>query len=156
MVRTGTLTTMERYLSIRLSSKKGGTRGGSRMFGLRRKTPRLTRDEAPVQPDVITIATGMPMSGDERHKIVTALGPGYRVVDIREAPLDTTLIVVGPCSAGAIRELTATFPHARVLVIERQGATTAGPVVRALRAGAVAYVVAEADQNHLPASHVAA
>jgi hypothetical protein len=125
------------------------------MFGLRRRTPRLARDEAPVSSELITIALGMPMSDAEHDEIVIALGPGYRVVDICEAPLDTTFVVVGPCSAGAIRRLTATFPRAQVLVVERQGAPIAGPVVSALRAGASAYIVAETDQKYLPAHHAA-
>jgi hypothetical protein len=120
------------------------------MFGLRRKLPHRADEEG-----LITIAVGMPMPGEERATIGAALGPGYRVVDICEAPLDTALIVVGPCSAGAMRMLHRTFPHAGVLVLEREASTTWGPVISALRAGAIAYVVAGAEPNSLTAPHAA-
>jgi hypothetical protein len=120
------------------------------MFGLRTKLPHPAAEAG-----VISIAIGMPMDGDERAGIGTALGPGFRVVDICEAPLDTALVVVGPCSAGAMRMLNRTFPHARLLVMEREGSTSGGPVIRALRAGAIAYIVSGAEQNYLPAPHAA-
>jgi hypothetical protein len=104
---------------------------------------------------VITVALGMPMSGDERNRIRAELGPAYRVVDICEAPLDTAVIVVGPCSAGALRMLTATFPDADVVVVEREDSRAIGPVTNALRAGARAYIVAVTEPDSLPASSAA-
>src|SRR5204863_9720900 len=101
------------------------------------------------------IALGMPVQAEARNVIAVVLGAAYRVVDMFEAPLVTALLVVGPCSAGAIRVLTGTFPHAEVLVVEREASTTAGPVTSAMRAGAVAYIVAGAEQNYLPAPHAA-
>ena len=120
------------------------------MFGLRTKLPHPV-DEA----GLITVAIGMPMAGDEHARIGAALGPGYRVVDIREAPVDTALVVVGPCSAGAMRMLNRTFPHASLLVMEREASSSGGPVIRALRAGAIAYIVSGAEQNYLAAPHAA-
>jgi hypothetical protein len=104
---------------------------------------------------LVTIAIGMPMASEERARIGAAMGPGYQVVDIREAPLDTALVLVGPCSAGAMRMLNRTFPHASVLVLEREASAAGGPVIRALRGGAIAYVVSGAEQNYLPAPHAA-
>jgi hypothetical protein len=120
------------------------------MFGLRTKL-RHPVDEA----GLVTVAIGMPMTNEELADIGAALGPGYRVVDIREAPLDTALVVVGPCSAGAMRMLNRTFPDASLLVLEREESRTGGPVIRALRGGAVAYIVSGAEQNYLTAPHAA-
>ena len=120
------------------------------MFGQKTK-PSHPLDEA----GLITIATGMPMTSEERAGIGAALGPGYRVVDIREAPVDTALVVVGPCSAGAMRMLNRAFPRASLLVVEREASTAPGPVIRALRAGAIAYIVSGAEQNYLAAPQAA-
>jgi hypothetical protein len=120
------------------------------MFGLRTRLPHPD-DEA----GLTTIAIGMPMAGEERARIGAALGSGYRVVDIREAPLDTAMVVVGPCSAGAMRMLNRAFPQAGLLVLERATSNTGGPVIRALRGGAIAYVVSGAEQNYLAAPHAA-
>jgi hypothetical protein len=124
------------------------------MFAFRRKKP-AQADAAGERSDVVTIAIGMPMPPAERQAIVAALGPGYEVVDICAAPLDTALVVVGPCSAGAIQAVTDTFPQAGVLVVERQSAATAGPVISALRAGAVGYLVAGPEHHYLATSPAA-
>jgi hypothetical protein len=125
------------------------------MFGLGRKMVHPAGDEHPAQQGFITIALGMPVPVEERNGIAAVLGAAYRVVDICEAPLDTAVVVVGPCSAGAIRALTRTFPDAEVLVVEREASTTTGPVSSALRAGATAYVVTGTEHNQMPASHAA-
>ncbi len=125
------------------------------MFALRKKSRHRFSEAAPDQRSGVTIAMGMPVTEEERDAIATAIGAGYWVVDICEAPVDTSLVVVGPCSSGAIRMITSTFPQAGVLVVERQAATIAGPVVRALRAGALAYIVAGPPQGHLGTSTAA-
>jgi hypothetical protein len=125
------------------------------MFALRRKSRHHLGQAVPGQASRITIALGMPVTGEERGAIQAAIGPSYQVVDICEAPVDTSLVLVGPCSAAAIQMLTSTFPQAGVLVVERSGAATSGPVISALRAGALAYIVAEPQQGNLDTSTAA-
>jgi hypothetical protein len=125
------------------------------MFGFRRKFRHGPEAAAPDPSRGLTIAMGMPTSADERDTIEAAIGLSYRVVDIREAPVDTSLVVVGPCSAAAIERLRTTFPQAGVLVVERQATTGAGPVINALRAGALAYIVAGSQPLELSSSNAA-
>jgi hypothetical protein len=136
------------------SAKEAG-KEHRRMFAFRRGIGRHGGDAATDPPGTITIAVGMPMSPERRQAIVTALGPRYRVVDICVAPVASELVVVGPCSPGAIRSLSRTFPQAAVLVVERQSSNPAGPVIAALRAGALGYVVAGAEPYCFLSPHAA-
>ena len=51
--------------------------------------------------------------------------------------------------------LNRAFPRASLLVVEREASTAPGPVIRALRAGAIAYIVSGAEQNYLAAPQAA-
>jgi hypothetical protein len=126
------------------------------MFAFRRGARRQGAvADAANPPASITIAVGMPMAPERHQAIVAALGPGYRVVDICVAPEDTALVVVGPCSPGAIRTLTRTFPRAGILVVEGQSSNPAGPVIGALRAGALGYIVAGTEPSYFLSPHAA-
>lgn len=101
---------------------------------------------------VLTVAIGMPMPGRDRAALESALVPRSRVVDIRDAPPDTAIVVVPPCSTHAIETLMAGFPRAKVLVVEGPWPILCGPVTSAIRAGAFGYVVGETGPDDLAES----
>jgi hypothetical protein len=108
--------------------------------------------EDPQPPKPVTIAIGMPTSDSERAALATSLGGGCRVVDIRDAPPDTAILVVPPCSAHAIASLMDTYPIARVLVLEGPCPPRCGPVTTLIRAGAFGYAVSETEPGDLAES----
>jgi hypothetical protein len=101
---------------------------------------------------VLTVAIGMPMPDGDRAALEAALAPGFRVVDIRDAPPDTAIVVVPPCSAHAIETLTVGFPLAKILVVEGPWPILSGPVTCAIRAGAYGYAVGETGPGDLAES----
>lgn len=102
--------------------------------------------------DPLTIAIGMPTSDSERAALAASLGGGCRVVDIRDAPADTAILVVLPCSAHAISSLMDAYPIARVLVIEGPCPPRCGPVTTLIRAGAFGYAVRDTEPGDLAES----
>jgi hypothetical protein len=86
------------------------------------------------------VAVALRLSPEQLEALRDALGPECAVEDIRRAPRDSALVVVPPCSPGALTAVMRTFPKARVLVVEMEGDATSGPVARALGAGAAGYV----------------
>ncbi len=106
----------------------------------------------PYPPNPVTIAIGMPTSDSERAALATSLGGGCRVVDIREAPPDTAILVVPPCSAHAINSLMDAYPLARVLVLEGPCPPRCGPITRLIRAGAFGYAVSATEPGDLAES----
>jgi hypothetical protein len=76
----------------------------------------------------------------------TLVGGGCQVIDIREADGHERLVLAPPASLQLLGKLHAAFPDARVLVVEltdlEHDVRLAGPVTRALDAGADAYLVA--------------
>ena len=104
------------------------------------------------RPNPVTIAIGMPTSDSERTTLASSLGGGCRVVDIREAPPHTAILVVPPCSAHAINSLMEAYPLARVLVLEGPCPPRCGPITRLIRAGAFGYAVSETELGDLAES----
>ncbi|HEX4863047.1 MAG TPA: hypothetical protein VFV02_03190 [Acidimicrobiales bacterium] len=92
------------------------------------------------------------MTDRDRAALESALIPRWRVVDIREAPPETAIVVVPPCSAHAIETLMAGFPVAKVLVVEGPSPGLRGPVTGAIRAGAFGYAVGETGPADLAES----
>jgi hypothetical protein len=101
---------------------------------------------------VLTVAIGMPMPDRDRVALESALASGFRVVDIRDAPLDTAIVVVPPCSAHAIETLMVGFPRAKILVVEGPWTILSGPVTSAIRAGAYGYAIGETGPGDLAES----
>jgi hypothetical protein len=102
--------------------------------------PGASRDNPTTAAQIVAIA--LPWSPERLRAMQEALGPGFVVEDIRTAPPETALVVVPPCSPGAIRAVKRTFPAARVLIVEAGATTPAGPVNRAMLAGASGYLPA--------------
>ena len=101
---------------------------------------------------VLTVAIGMPMPDRDRAALESALAPRCRVVDIRDAPRDTAILVVPPCSTQAIETLMIGFPRAKILVVEGPWLILSGPVSSAIRAGAFGYAVGETGPGDLAES----
>lgn len=101
---------------------------------------------------VLTVAIGMPMPDRDRAALESALAPRCRVVDIRDAPPDTAIVVVPPCSTHAIETLMVGFSHAKILVVEGPWPVLSGPVSSAIRAGAFGYAVGEKGPGDLAES----
>lgn len=103
--------------------------------------------QATSQPGVKVVATGMKVDERVRAYLSAALGDDYAVVDIRTAPETTDVLLVPPLSAQALGILRGDFPSARVIVTEfddpESGTWIAGPVTRAMAAGAHAYLTPE-------------
>ena len=103
------------------------------------------------------MTTELATTGEAPRRIVAALalGPearamlaersGAEVVDIRDAGGDEELVLAPAVSWQLIGRLHRAFPQARVLVVEVEdeaaGAAFAGPVMRAMQAGADGYYV---------------
>ncbi|MCW2766139.1 MAG: hypothetical protein JWO11_2098 [Nocardioides sp.] len=79
-----------------------------------------------------------------RACLSAALGDDFAVVDIRTAPETIDALIVPPLSAQALGILRREFPSARLIVTEfddpESGTWIAGPVTRAMAAGAHAYL----------------
>jgi hypothetical protein len=103
------------------------------------------------------MTTELATTGEPPRRIVAALAlapearavlaerSGAEVVDIRDAGGDEELVLAPAVSRQLIGRLTRAFPQARVLVVEVEdeaaGAAFAGPVMRAMQAGADGYYV---------------
>lgn len=96
------------------------------------------------RPGVKVVATGMKVTERVRAYLSAALGDDFAVVDIKTAPETIDALLVPPLSAQALGILRAEFPSARLIVTEfddaRSGTWIAGPVTRAMAAGAHAYL----------------
>lgn len=100
--------------------------------------------QATSRPGVKVVATGMKVNQRVRAYLSAALGDGFAVVDIRTAPETIDVLLVPPLSAQALGILRDEFPSARLIVTElddpESGTWIAGPVTRAMAAGAHAYL----------------
>jgi hypothetical protein len=98
----------------------------------------------PSRPGPKVVATGMKVTEQVRAYLSVALGDEFAVVDIRSAPETIDALLVPPLSAQALGILRAEFPSARLIVAElddpESGTRFAGPVTRAMAAGADAYL----------------
>ena len=105
-----------------------------------------SRPDPPVPgtPGVRVVATGMTVTERVRAYLSAALGDDVAVVDIKAAPETIDALLVPPLSAQALSILRAEVPGARLIVTEfddpRSGTWIAGPVTRAMAAGAHAYL----------------
>jgi hypothetical protein len=97
-----------------------------------------TGADGPVPPVVVAVA--LRRSARELEDMQEALGAGFIVEDIRTAPAEAAVVVVPPCSPGAIKAILHAFPSAQVVVVEGEATARVGPVERVLLAGAVDYV----------------
>ncbi len=99
---------------------------------------------APSRPGPKVVATGMKVTETVRAFLSVALGDEFAVVDIKTAPETIDALLVPPVSAQALGILRRDFPSARLIVAEfddpGSGAWIAGPVTRAMAAGAHAYL----------------
>ncbi|MGZ5295276.1 MAG: hypothetical protein ACXWH5_15000 [Actinomycetota bacterium] len=90
------------------------------------------------------VATGMKVTERVRAYLSAALGDDFAVVDIKTAPETIDALLVPPLSAQALGILRSEFPSARLIVTElddaQSGTSIAGPVTRAMAAGAHAYL----------------
>jgi hypothetical protein len=84
----------------------------------------------------VRVAVALPQTSDQLEQLQEALGPEFVVEDIRRAPADAEVVMVPPCSPGAIRAILRDFPVAHVVVVEGEGS----PVERAFFAGASDYL----------------
>ena len=99
---------------------------------------------APSRSGTKVVATGMKVTETVRAFLSVALGDEFTVVDIKTAPETIDALLVPPVSAQALGILRQEFPSARLIVAEfddpESGAWIAGPVTRAMAAGAHAYL----------------
>ena len=105
-----------------------------------RETNRRTTTQPEEATDPVTIAVALPLSDDELMAMQDALGEQFVVTDIRRAAPSSAVVVVPPCSPGAIAAVLRTFPMAQVLVIDPVVDSGGGPVRRALSTGASGFV----------------
>ncbi len=91
-----------------------------------------------VGPEVV--AVGFPLSAEQRQTMAEAMGPGYELEDIRQAPADAALVLVPPCSPQALRALQALFPNSDIVVVDPDGLPDRDTARRAIGAGARDYV----------------
>ena len=73
-------------------------------------------------------AVGLRISDAERQELARCLGPKWELVDIRDAPDSTEMVLVAPCSPQLVAGLRRDFPRARVVVmdsLDRSGAAWA-------------------------------
>jgi hypothetical protein len=100
--------------------------------------------QPPSRQGLKVVATGMKVTERVRAYLSWALGDEYAVVDIRKAPETIDALLVPPLSAQALGILRGEFPSARLIVAEfddpESGTRFAGPVTRAIAAGADAYL----------------
>jgi hypothetical protein len=106
--------------------------------------PADPEQRAPSRPGPKVVATGMKVTEGVRAFLSAALGDEFAVVDIKTAPATIDALLVPPVSAQALGILRRDFPSARLIVAEfddpESGAWIAGPVTRAMAAGAHAYL----------------
>jgi hypothetical protein len=96
-------------------------------------------------PDGVTVvATAMRLSDAARRRLSDEFGADYVVLDLKEAPPSTDVLLVHPVSPQLLGMLQSRFPQARVVVVEIEdeelGVRYSGPVSRMLDAGASAYL----------------
>jgi hypothetical protein len=100
--------------------------------------------QPPSRSGLKVVATGMKVTEQVRAYLSLALGDEYAVVDIKRAPETVDALLVPPLSAQALTILRSQFPSARLIVTEfddpDSGAWIAGPITRAMAAGAHAYL----------------
>lgn len=100
--------------------------------------------QATSRPGVKVVATGMKVTERVRAYLSSALGDEFAVVDIKTAPETVDALLVPPLSPAALGILRGEFPSARLIVTElddlQSGTWIAGPVTRAMAAGAYAYL----------------
>ena len=94
------------------------------------------------------IAVGFPTSELDRAEIAAEFGRPCRIEDIRQAPPDSALVLVPPCSPQALRNLRRSYPGAEIVVVDEAAHPDRGAVYRALEAGASEYATA-ADLHEL-------
>lgn len=115
----------------------------------------LESDE-PAEPSrpseqVTVVAAAMKLSAQARAILSEQLGPGHLVVDIRQAPTSTEVLLVPVLSGNALAGLRGQFPNARIIVTEIDDTEAdvdyRGPVRRMLDAGADAYLPSGSLRN---------
>lgn len=93
---------------------------------------------------VTVVATAMKLSQTARRRLADEFGADYVVLDLMEAPETTDVLLIHPVSPQLLGQLRASFPQARIIVVEiddeELGVDYTGPVSRLLQAGASAYL----------------
>ncbi len=105
---------------------------------------RLPASEVLAPDGVTVVATAMRLSDVARSRLSDEFGPAYIVLDLREAPESTDVVLTHPVSPQLLAHLRDRFPQARVIVTEIEDdeldVSYPGPVGRLLEAGACAYL----------------
>lgn len=100
------------------------------------------QDELPRGATVVV--TAMALSDAARSKLADGFGDGYVLLDLKDAPPTTDVLLIPPSSLQLIATLRKQFPHARIVVTEimdpDMGIHYSGPVARMLSAGASMYL----------------
>jgi hypothetical protein len=100
--------------------------------------------QPPSRQGLKVVATGMKVTERVRAYLSWALGDEYAVVDIKKAPETIDALLVPPLSPQALTILRSQYPSARLIVTEfddpESGTWIAGPITRAMSAGAHAYL----------------
>lgn len=120
------------------------TRDGEPIATVRGARPPLVEAARPDHDVVAVVATAMKLSAAARSALSAELGPGYLVLDLREAPPTADVVLVPPGSPQLVAAVRSQFPGAQVVVTEIEdvelGVGYAGPVRRLLDAGADTYL----------------
>lgn len=97
------------------------------------------------------VVVTFPLSGSAAESLRRAVGGSIQVVDVREADGSEGLVIVSLASRQLIGKLRTAFPDATMLVVEVEDEVhrvdLAGPVMRALDAGAHGYLVARSVEE---------
>lgn len=98
----------------------------------------------PAPEGVTVVATAMKLSEAARRRLSDEFGADYIVIDMKEAPLTTDVLLIHPVSPQLLGMLRDHFSQARIVVAEIEdeelGVSYLGPVSRMLDAGANAYL----------------
>jgi hypothetical protein len=94
----------------------------------------------------VVVVTTMPLSAEVRGSLSEMLGDGYLLLDIKDAPSTTNIVLTTVLSRRSLDSLRKLFPAARILLTElddpEQHISYPGPISRALDAGPDGYYVA--------------
>ncbi len=97
-------------------------------------------------PGVKVVTTALPLKPAARDRLSEQLGPGFIVVDMKQASASADVVIAPVVSPQLIGILKSKFPQARLVLCELQdfelGISQTGPVQRAMDAGADSYCIA--------------
>lgn len=96
------------------------------------------------------VVTAFPLKAPGRAKLAERLGE-VEILDIRDAVFGADLVLAPSCSPQCVAALRSAYPTARIVVVELEDwdfkVSLPGPVKRALKAGADAYLLADSIEQ---------